>query len=54
MVLPSARSRHGSLLSGRRHRRASQALDPAQDRGEQAARHRGDAVSLDEVERIVL
>ena len=37
---PRLRPPHGSLLSGRRNGRSSQAVDPAQDPGEQGARHR--------------
>jgi hypothetical protein len=41
-VLPSALAtpRSGPLASGRSNGRPSQAVDPAQDRGEQGARHR--------------
>lgn len=39
-AFPSVPAAHGSLPSGRRHGRPSQAVDPAQDRGEQHPRHR--------------
>jgi hypothetical protein len=39
-LLPSAPAAHGSLPSGHRNGRPSQAVDPAQDRGEQRTRHR--------------
>jgi hypothetical protein len=35
-----SRRHHGSLPLDRRHGRSSQTVDPAQDRGEQGARHR--------------